>query len=150
VDEVDYLKEYHTPTGLVDHEYIWQAKQFETAKLNEKRFTIRESGPAISDATTLQLAHHTVTTKNIQPTVTAVYEQCFGTLVQGNTTYLIFKKVLPPHDECSTYFTETTFIRHCGGNPAAQPYRIGSYIANNFNREPYNLKHCIELDIHKT
>jgi hypothetical protein len=24
--EIDYLKEYHTPTGLVDHEYIWQTK----------------------------------------------------------------------------------------------------------------------------
>jgi hypothetical protein len=29
--EIDYLKNYHTPTGLVDHEYIWQTKQYKTA-----------------------------------------------------------------------------------------------------------------------
>jgi hypothetical protein len=32
--EIDYLKDFHTPTGLVDHEYILQTKQEETAKLN--------------------------------------------------------------------------------------------------------------------
>jgi hypothetical protein len=100
--EVDYLKDYHTPTGLVDHKYIWQAKQLESAKLHKKGFTIRESGPAISDTTTPQLTNHTFTMHNEQPKVAAIYEQRFGTLVQGNTYYLIFKKILPPHNECST------------------------------------------------
>jgi hypothetical protein len=67
--EIDYLRDYHTPTGLVDHEYIWQVKQLETAKLKEQRFTIRESGPAISDATTPQLTNHMFTTHNVQPNV---------------------------------------------------------------------------------
>jgi hypothetical protein len=130
---VDYLDDYHTPTGLVDHEYIWQAKQQESAKLNEKRFTTQESGPAISDATTSFLAHCTQTTHNVQPKVAAIYEQRFGTLEQGNYNYLIFKKILPPHGEQSTYFIETTFITHCGGHPSVQPYRIGSHIVNQLN-----------------
>jgi hypothetical protein len=70
--EIDYSEDYHTPTGLVDHEYIWQAKQQESAKLNEKRFTTRESGPAISDATTSFLTHCTETTHNVQPKVAAI------------------------------------------------------------------------------
>jgi hypothetical protein len=91
--EIDYLRDYHTPTGLVDHKYIWQAKQFEAAKLSKKRFTIRESVPAILDATTPQLTNHLVTMHNVQPS------------------------------------------------------HLGSYIANNFNRGLYNLKHRNELDI---
>jgi hypothetical protein len=149
-NEIDYSEDYHTPTGLVDHEYIWQAKQQETAKLNEKRFTIGETGPAISDATVPFHTHSTFTTHNVQPPVAVVYEPRFGTLEQGNYNYLIFKKILPPHGEYSTYFIETTFITHCGGHPSVQPYRIGSHIVNQFNREPYNIKHRIELNIHDT
>jgi hypothetical protein len=108
--EIDYLKDYHTPTGLIDHKYIWQTKQFEKAKVNEQCFDISGKGPAITDATTLQLAHHTATTHNVQPKVTAITEQVFGDLVQGNTTYLIFKKILQAQEQCSTYFTEATFI----------------------------------------
>jgi hypothetical protein len=87
---------------------------------------------------------------NVQPKVATIYKQHVGTLVQGNTNYLIFNKILPPHDKCSTYFTEATFITHYGGHPAVQTYRIGSYIANKFNQEPYNLKHRIQLSIHET
>jgi hypothetical protein len=147
---VDYLEDYHTPTGLVDHKYSWQAKQQETAKLNKKHFTIQESGSAISDTMTPFLTHSTVTTHNVQTKVAAVYEQCFGTLQQGNTNYLIFRKIIPPHDECSTYFIETNFITHCGCHPSGQPYCIGLHIVNQFNREPYNIKRRIELNIHNT
>jgi hypothetical protein len=101
--------------------------------LNEQIFNILETGPAITNA--VQLAHHMATTHNVQPKVTAKYEQRFGTLVQGNTNYLIFKKILPAQEQCSTYFTVTTFIHFCGGHPAVQPYCIGSYIVNNFNQE---------------
>jgi hypothetical protein len=148
--EIDYSEDYHTPTGLVDHEYIWQANQQETAKLHKKRFTIVETGPSISDATTSFLTQSTFTTHNVQPKVAAIYEPRFGTLEQGNYNYLVFKKILPPHDECSTYFIETTFITHCGGHPSVQPYCIGSHIVNQFNCEPYNIKHRIELNIHNT
>jgi hypothetical protein len=63
---VDYLNNHHTPTGLLDHEYIWQAKQNEISKLNEQRFNIQEYGPAISNATTPLLTTHTLTTHNVQ------------------------------------------------------------------------------------
>jgi hypothetical protein len=148
--EIDYLKDYHTPTGLVDHKYIWQTEQYETAKLNEGTFSILETGPAIANSTALKLVHNKATTHNVQPKVTAIYEQRFGTLVQGNTNYLIFKKILPAQEQCSTYFMETTFIHFCGSHPAVQPYRIGLYIVNNFNQETYNLKHRIEIDIYIT
>jgi hypothetical protein len=118
--------------------------------LNKGIFNIKETGPAIVNATTLQLVHHKATTHNLQPKITAIYEQRFGTLVQGNTNYLIFKKILPAQEQCSTYVTETTFICFCGGHPAVQTYRIGSYTVNNFNQETYNLKHRIELDIYAT
>jgi hypothetical protein len=120
------------------------------AKLNKGTFNILETGPVIANATTLKLVHHKATTHNVQPKVTAIYEQHFGTLVQGNTNYLIFKNILPAQEQCSTYFTETTFIRFCGGHPAGQPYRVGSYIANNFNQDTYNLKHRIGFDIFST
>jgi hypothetical protein len=42
---VNYIKDHHTPAGLIDHGYIWQAKQQEVAE-------IRPNGPATAESTT--------------------------------------------------------------------------------------------------
>jgi hypothetical protein len=139
----NYIKDHHTPAGLIDHDYIWQAKQEEVAAINS-------NGPATAEATTHLLLSYKYTTHNIQPKTETIHKQSFGTLIQGNTNYLIFKKLLPTGNGVDnyTYFTETTFIRYCGSHAPVQPYRVRSHIANNFNQGLFNLKHCIELTIY--
>jgi hypothetical protein len=84
---IDHIRDFHTPTGLVDHHYIWQSKQQEVEEIDSK-------GPAIADTTTHTLTHYKDTTHNVQPKFEGIYKQSFGTLVQGNINYLIFKKLL--------------------------------------------------------
>ena len=48
---INYLRDHHTPSGLIDHDYIWQAKQQEVAEINSK-------GLATTEATTHQLERH--------------------------------------------------------------------------------------------
>ena len=139
---INYLRDHHTPSGLIDHDYIWQAKQQEVAEINSK-------GPATTDATTHQLERYKAITHNVQPLPEAIYEQRFGYLVQGHTNYLIFRKSLPTGDRY-TYFTETTFIKYSGTHCTVQPYRVSSQVANNFNREAHNLKYGIAIDIYAT
>jgi hypothetical protein len=85
---VSYIKDHHTPAGLIDHDYIWQAKQQEVAEINS-------NSPATAEATTHLLLSYNDTTHNVQPKTETIHVQNFGTLVQGNTNYLIFKELLP-------------------------------------------------------
>jgi hypothetical protein len=84
---INYSTDYHTPTGLVDQNYILQSKK-EVAEINSK-------GSATAEATRHGLLLYKDTPHNVQPKTEVIYKQCFGTLVQGNTNDLIFKKLLP-------------------------------------------------------
>jgi hypothetical protein len=64
---INDIKDYHTPTGLVDHDYIWQSKQQEVAEINSK-------GSATAEATTHYLLSFKDTTHNIQPKIEAIYK----------------------------------------------------------------------------
>jgi hypothetical protein len=134
---VDYIKYHHTPAGLIDHSYIWQAKQQEVVE-------IISNSPATAEATT-----HI---HNVQLRTETIHEQLFGTFIQGNTNYLIFKKLLPTGNgvDYYTYHMKTTFIHYCGNHAPVQPYRVSLHITNNFNQELFNLNQRIELTIYVT
>jgi hypothetical protein len=94
--EIAYLNNYHTPTGLIDHNYIWQSKQQEVVEINSK-------SPPITEETAHIISNYKATMHNVQPPVAAIYKPQFGTLLHGNTNYFIFKKILPTSDK--EYFT---------------------------------------------